>query len=263
MPTPKLPLANRRIAITRAREQASELAQKLNALGAEVVELPLIRISAEVDKQALADVMLEFGSYDWLVFTSANGVRFFFEQFFRLFDDIRALGLIRLAGVGDATVAAIAALHLKVECQPKIATAENLADELIGTGSLENAKVLVITGNLNRPIMMEKLQQAGAIVDLLQVYKTEATDLTGDPAVADFRRKGADAILFASSSAVEAYAAMRAQAPFSPGITAPMAGSIGPQTSETMTRLGITIGFCAKHPSLDELVAATVKALRG
>ena len=85
------PLKDRRIAVTRARDQASELSAKLNALGVEVVELPLIQISEEISKQNLADTMIELGNYDWIVFTSANGVRFFFNQFFKLFDDIRAL----------------------------------------------------------------------------------------------------------------------------------------------------------------------------
>src|ERR1019366_3725017 len=101
----------------------SELAGKLQALGAEVIELPLIEITKFIDKQAEADVMLELGGYDWIVFTSANGVRFFFEEFFRLFEDIRSLGLLRVACIGDATARALGELHLKIECQPKVATA--------------------------------------------------------------------------------------------------------------------------------------------
>jgi uroporphyrinogen-III synthase len=255
------PLAGRRIAITRAREQASELAGKLTALGAEVIELTLLRISQEISKQDLADVMLEFGSYDWIVFTSANGVRHFFDQFFRLFDDIRSLGLLRMACVGDGTAKAIEALHLKVECQPKIATAEALADELIATGSLENAKVLVITGNLNRDTLVQKLEEARAIVDRLQVYKTERNDLADDPAAADFRAKGADAVLFASSSAVESFVAQAGALQLAPTARRPLAGSIGPQTSETMKKAGLTVDFAVKTPGLDALVAATVKAL--
>ena len=100
-------LSGRRIAVTRAREQASELAGKLAALGADVIELPLIHVSKEIDKQTLADVLAELGSYDWIVFTSANGVRFFFEEFFRLFDDIRSLGFLRFAAVGETTAKAI------------------------------------------------------------------------------------------------------------------------------------------------------------
>src|SRR5687767_519933 len=131
-------LAGRRIVVTRAREQSPELSGKLAALGAEVIELPLITISKEIDKETLHDVLSELGSYDWIVFTSANGVRCFFEEFYRIYDDIRSLGMLRFAAVGDTTAKAIVEQHIKVECQPKIATAEALADNLIATGSLDS-----------------------------------------------------------------------------------------------------------------------------
>jgi uroporphyrinogen-III synthase len=257
-----LSLRGRRIAVTRAREQASELAGKLSALGAEVIELPLIRVSKSISKESLADVLLELGSYDWIVFTSANGVRYFFEEFLRIFDDIRSLGLLRFACIGEGTAKAVRELHLKVECQPKVATAEALADELIATGSLDSAKVLVITGNLNRDTLITRLEDARAIVDQLQVYQTEKTDLSDDPSAADFRAKGADAILFASSSAAQSFVDQAAALKLEKGAKRPLAGSIGPQTSETMKSAGIPIDFTAKEPSLDALVDALVKKLK-
>ena len=259
-PSPK-PLSDRRIAVTRAKDQASELAEKLTALGAEVIELPLIQISKSIDKQTLADVMLELGGYDWLVFTSANGVKFFFEEFFRLFDEIRSLGLIRFACIGDATARAIKDLHLRVECQPEQATADALADALIATGSLDSSRILVVTGNLNRDALFTKLEEARAIVDRFQVYKTEKTNLTNDAAAADFRARGADAILFASSSAVQSFIDQAGALKLAKDARRPLAGSIGPQTSETMKRTGMPIDFEAKKPSLDALVEALVKKL--
>jgi uroporphyrinogen-III synthase len=255
------PLQGRRIAVTRSQEQASELAGKLTLLGAEVIELPLIRVTKFIDKQTLADVLLELGGYDWIVFTSANGVRFFFEEFHRLFDDIRSLGLLRFAAVGDATAQEIAKHHIKVECQPKVATADALADELIATGSLDSAKVLLITGNLNRDHLVRKLEAARAIVDRLQVYRTEKTDLTHDPAAADFRARGADAVLFASSSAVQSFVDQAAALKLDPAAKKPLAGSIGPQTSETMKQAGLPIAFEAKTPSLDALIEALIAKL--
>ena len=254
-------LAGRRIAVTRAREQSPELTAKLSALGAEVVELPLIHVSKQIEKDPLSDVMLELGAYDWIVFTSANGVRFFMEEFLRLFDDIRALGLLRFACIGDTTAAAIRAFHLKIECQPKVATAEALADDLVATGSLDSAKVLVIRGNLNRDVIVTKLEEARAIVDCLQVYKTEKTDLSAEPAAADFRARGADAILFASSSAVQSFVDQAGALKLGKDAKRPLAGSIGPQTSETMKKVGMPIDFTAKTPSLDSLVEALVKKI--
>jgi uroporphyrinogen-III synthase len=257
-----LPLSGRRIAVTRAREQACELAGKLTALGANVIELPLIHVSKEIDKQTLADVLTELGSYDWILFTSANGVRFFFEEFYRLFEDIRALGMLRFAAVGDTTAKAITEHHIRVDCQPKTATADALADELVATGSLDSAKLLVITGNLNRDEMVKKLEDARAIVDRLQVYKTEKTDLSAEPAAADFRTHGADAILFASSSAVQSFVDQAAALKLVKDAKRPLAGSIGPQTSETMKKVGMPIDFEAKTPSLDALIEALLKKLK-
>jgi uroporphyrinogen-III synthase len=255
------PLAGRRIAVTRAREQSSELAARLTALGAEIIELPLIHVSKQIEKDMLAEVFGEFGSYDWIVFTSPNGVRFFFEEFHRLFDDIRALGFIRFACVGEATSRAVSAEHIRVECQPKIATAEALADELIATGSLDSAKVLVITGNLNRDALTTRLEAAHAIVDRLQVYKTEKTDLSTDPAAIDFRARGADAILFASSSAVQSFVDQAGALKLARDARRPLAGSIGPQTSDTMKQVGMPVDFQAKTPSLEALVDALVRKL--
>jgi uroporphyrinogen-III synthase len=259
--TVRLPLSGRRVVVTRTRDQASELAAKLSALGAEVVELPVLRISREVSKQALADVMLEFGGYDWLVFTSANGVHHFFGEFFRIFDDIRSLGLIRIACIGDSTAKAIGDLHLKAECVPEKATAEALAGALVETGSMDNAKVLVVTGNLNRDVLVTKLEEARAIVDTLQVYKTEPVDLSASPAAAEFRRLGADAVLFASSSSAQSFAEQGDAVRVGPGARAPKNGSIGPQTSETMRKVGLRVDFEAKSPGIDELVAELVRAL--
>lgn len=256
-----LPLAGRRVAVTRPREQSPELAGRLAELGAQVVELPLIAVAKEIDRQTLADVLAELGTYEWAVFTSANGVRYFFEEFHRAFDDIRAVGLMRFAAVGEATAAAIREQHLKVECQPKVATAEALADDLVATGSLDSAKVLIVTGNLNRDALVKRLEDARAIVDRLPVYRTERTNLAADPAAAEFRHHGADAILFASSSAVQSFVDQAAALALGKGARRPIAGSIGPQTSEAMRKAGIPVEFEARNPSLDGLIEALVAKL--
>jgi uroporphyrinogen-III synthase len=255
------PLSGRRVVVTRTRDQASELSARLAALGAEVVELPVLRISREVSKHDLADVLLELATYDWLVFTSVNGVHHFFGEFLRVFDDIRSLGLVRIACVGDATAKAVRAMNLKVECQPKRATAEDLGRDLAATGSLDSAKVLVVTGNLNRDLLVRMLEEARAIVDCLQVYKTEPVELAGDPAAADFRSLGADAVLFASSSSAQSFAEQGDALRLAKGARRPLHGSIGPQTSEAMRKAGLPVDFEAPSPGIDELVGALVKAL--
>ena len=257
----QLPLFGRRVAITRTREQASDLRDKLEALGAEVIELPLIRIVPEVAREELVDIFTELGSYDWIVFTSSNGVLAFFAYFFKAYDEVRNLGMLRFACVGDATRREIEKFHLKVECVPKLATADALADALVATESLDSAKVVVVTGNLNRDVLVQKLEAAGAIVDQLPLYRTEKTDLTAEPAAEDFRLKGADAVLFASSSAAQAYVDQAAALGLSANAKKPLLGSIGAQTSATMKEAGLPVDFVAKEPSLDPLVDALVAKL--
>lgn len=257
-----LPLFGRRVAITRTRDQNSELRDKLEVLGAEVLELPLIQISKDVDRQGFVEILTELGTYDWIVFTSANGVRFFFEDFLRGFPDIRSLGMLRFACVGRATAREIEKYHIRVECMPDTATGESLADTLIATGSLDSAKVIVVTGNLNRDTLVRKLEAGGAIVDSLLLYKTEKTDLAQDPVADDFRQRGADAILFASSSAVSSFAEQSAVLALAADAKVPLIGSIGPQTSETMKKAGMVIGFEAKKPSLDALIDALIRNLK-
>src|SRR5581483_10054338 len=257
----QLPLFGRRVAITRTREQASELRAKLEGLGAEVLELPLIQVTKKINPQTRDDVFAEFGSYDWLVFTSANGVRFFFDEFLGKFTDVRSLGLIRIACVGEATAKALGEFHLKADFFPAVATADALAAEL-SAGGLDSAKMLVVTGNLNRDTLVKKLEEARAIVDCFPVYQTEKTDLSADPAAEDFRARGADAILFASSSAVESFVAQAGALALAPGAKRPLAGSIGPQTSEAMKKAGMPVDFAAKTPGLDALIEALVKKLK-
>ncbi len=258
----KKPLSGRRIVITRpAGQSASEWRTRLEAQGAAVIELPLIKVSKDVNLNTLAEVLQEFGSYEWVIFTSVNGVKYFFEEFIRVHEDIRTLGLVRLAAVGEATAAALKDLHLRVDLQPKKASGEELATELIKRESIDSAKILVVTGNQNREVVVEKLHEARAIVDTLPVYKTEENDLAEDPVASDFRAKGADAILFASPSAAQSFFDQAAALKLGAKARKPLAGSIGPTTTAAMKQLGLPVDFEAAEPSLDLLVAALLKKL--
>jgi uroporphyrinogen-III synthase len=257
----KKSLSGRRVAVTRPAGSTSDWRTRLEALGAEVVELPLIKVTKDVNLDTLAEVLQEMGSYEWVIFTSANGVKYFFEEFIRVHEDIRALGLVRIAAVGEATAAALKDLHLRVDLQPKKASGEELAKELIKRESMDSAKVLVVTGSRNRDTLVELLHEARTIVDQLPVYKTEETDLASDPVAGEFRAKGADAILFASPSAVQSFFDQAAALKLAPKARKPLAGSIGPTTTAAMKQLGLPVDFEAAEPSLDALVSALMKKL--
>lgn len=253
------PLQGRRFVVTRSRGQASELSEKLELLGAEVIGLPLISISKSVDEQTRDDVFAELASYDWLVFSSPNGVRFFFEALFEKFDDIRSLGFIRIAAVGKSTANEIKKFYVTTDLIPDEANAESLAEALVATDSLDSAKVLLVTGNLGRDVLTQKLEEARAIVDRFEVYRTEPTDLSGNPAAKVFREQGADAILFTSSSGVKSFVDQAKDLILQEGATRPKSISIGPITSASMEKLGMPMNFQAKEASLDSLVEVVVE----
>jgi uroporphyrinogen III methyltransferase/synthase len=259
----QLPLFGRRVVVTRAREQTGELRRKIELLGAQVLELPLIEIRPKAERDTILEIFAEIGHYDWLVFTSASGVRHFFDLFLKGFRDLRALGVMRIACVGAATARPVRAMHLEVEICPEGGTADDLAEAMIATGSLDSSKVLVITGNLNRDTLVKKLEEDRAIVDTFQVYENVRTDLTNDPVAEDFRQSGADAVLFTSSSAVQAFAAQAAALQPAGGGKRPFSGSIGPVTSTAMLKAGIPADFTAKTATIDALVDALIEKLKG
>lgn len=253
------PLQGRRLVVTRSQGQASELSEKLEALGAEVIGLPLISIERNVDPQTADDVFAEIASYDWLVFSSPNGVRYFFEAFFEKFEDIRSLGFLRIAAVGKSTAKEIKKFYVTTDLIPDEANADSLADALVETDSLDSAKVLLVSGNLGRDTLNRKLEEARAIVDRFEVYRTEATNLSENPTAKLFREQGADAILFTSSSGVKSFVDQAKDLVLSENALRPKTISIGPITSASMTQQGMPTDFQAKEASLESLAETVVE----
>lgn len=257
----KKPLQGRSLVVTRSQGQASELSQKLEALGAEVIGLPLISITKNIDAETAEDVFSEIASYDWLVFSSPNGVRCFFEEFFERFKDIRSLGFIRIAAVGKSTAKEVERFFISVDLIPEEANADSLGDALVKTDSLDSAKVLVVSGNLGRDSLITKLDEARAIVDRFEVYKTEPTDLSKNPDAKVFREQGADAIIFTSSSGVTSFMNQAKDLALSESAIRPKTVSIGPITSAMMKQQRMPVDFEAKEASLDSLVERIVEKL--
>ena len=165
-------LFGKRIVVTRTREQASELSRGLIELGAQVLEIPTIKVAAPTDRQPLVDALTEIGSYDWLVFTSPNGVTAFFDYFFKAFDDIRSLGAVKLAAVGPGTAAKLAELHLKVDVMPERYLTSAIAKAMNEHSSVENVKVLLARAEVANPDLPKELTTLGAIVDDIAFYQT-------------------------------------------------------------------------------------------
>lgn len=256
------PLAGKRIVVTRAQNQAGKLTALLENKGAEVIELPLIEVKRTFDAQRLSKIFSGIASYEWILFTSANGVRFFFEIFYKAFDDIRCLGPMRIAAVGAATAQEIQRHKLKVDLIPEKANGNALANALIKKESIANLQILAITGNLNSEDLVRRLESEGqAIVDTLPLYETTNTDLDQHPAATLFRKKGADAVLFTSSSTVKSFVEQSASLKLESSAIHPTFGSIGPITTKTLKDVGLRIGFESEQAGLEPLVNATIKHL--
>lgn len=258
-----LPLKGKRIAVTRPQEQNAELSTLLTQQGAEVLEMPLIAIDFPQSDESVAEILSGFGEYEWLIFTSANGVRGFFRQFFARYKDIRSLGPCRIACVGPATARAVEAFHLEVDCVPDTHTGNALAEKLLAEHGIENLKICVVTGNQNPDTLPKKLEKEGrAIVDIFPVYASSENDLSEHPAAVSFREKGADAIVFASSSAVKSFIAQAAVLRLESNARRPEVIAIGEPTASTLRASGIPVAGTASAATPAAIVEAVNAALK-
>jgi uroporphyrinogen III methyltransferase/synthase len=250
----RLPLFGRRIVVTRAKGQADALARRLRSLGAEAIELPTIEIRPATDYAPLDRAIGELSSYDWLIFTSANGVRFFVERMDRSRADWRALRA-KICAIGPATRGAIEALHLKVDLMGKEYVAEGLLRAFEGY-ELRGSRVLLPRAAVARDLVPVELGKRGAQVDVVEAYRTVLPESVG----AQVRQlRAVDCVTFTSSSTVQNFVAA--------GGNALLGGarvvSIGPVTTETARALGIRVDAQAAVYTVEGLVGAVVELLGG
>jgi len=250
------PLFGQRIVVTRTREQASQLSTQLNNLGAEVLEIPTIKIEMPDERQALVEAFQGIGEYNWLIFTSPNGVTNFFNLFFKAFDDIRALGNLRIAAVGPATAAKLKELHLRVDVMPEEYIAKKVGAALKKFEDIENLRILLARAQVANPDLPKELEDMGAIVDDVAVYKTvpETDDLNG--AAAKLTEAGADWITFTSSSTVENFHARFDLPKLLQKFPQTKLASIGPETTKAITALGLKPDVEPKQHTIDGLANA-------
>jgi uroporphyrinogen III methyltransferase / synthase len=244
------PLFGRRIVVTRAREQASELRARLEILGAEVVELPSIAI------EPVGFTMPPLDGYGWLVLTSANGVHALFDRGLAPAGlDTRALAPVRVAAMGPGTAAALEARGLRPDLVPERFVAEALVDAFPAPAT-HGERVLLARAEQARDVLPAGLAERGYAVDVLTLYRTVAAE--PDPAVVEaVRAGGVDAITFTSSSTVSNFCDIVGVVPE----PQPLVASIGPVTSKTAVDRGLRVGVEAEEHTLDGLVAALLGEL--
>jgi hydroxymethylbilane synthase len=247
-------LAGKRIVVTRAREQASELSRKLRALGAEVVEFPTIEIRPAADYGPLDAALARLDDYDWIIFTSANGARHFL---LRLGDSPRVSAFrARICAIGPATRRAVEERGWKVDRMPGKYVAESLVEAFAGE-DLTGNKILLPRAAVARDVVPAELARRGAQVDVVEAYSTAIPEEA--PAMAARLFSGArkpDWITFTSSSTVVNFVRSAGAA----ALAGVRVASIGPVTTRAAKRHGIAVTVEAETFTIDGLVAAILRA---
>jgi uroporphyrinogen III methyltransferase/synthase len=258
----KRPFFGKRIVVTRTREQASQLSHDLGDLGAEVLEIPTIRIEAPENKNDLMDSLLALGEYDWIVFTSPNGVASFFEYLFKGFQDIRALGNLRIAAVGPATAAKLKEMHLRVDAMPEEYLTSKITEAISSFESLENLRILLMRAEVANPELPAELEKLGAIVDDVACYRTVPETEDPNGSVENFLENGADWITFTSSSTVENFHKRFDLPKIKKQFQNIRFASIGPETSKALRSLSLEADVEAREHDIPGLVRALQEKIK-
>ncbi|MGH8012674.1 MAG: uroporphyrinogen-III synthase, partial [Candidatus Binataceae bacterium] len=246
------PLFGRRIVITRAAGNASALADRLRALGAEAVEFPTIESGPPDAYDKLDDALGRVSSFDWIIFTSATGVEYFVARIRMLERDIRELADAAIAAIGPATAARIRSHGLKVAAIPREFRAEAIIDA-IGEGNIVGARILIPRAQVAREILPSQLVAKGASeVVVAPAYKTVMPASPNLPHIrALVASGGIDMVTFTSSSTASNFHQMV-------GGTGLKAAAIGPITAASAQRLGYNVVACPTDYTVDGLIEAIV-----
>jgi uroporphyrinogen-III synthase/uroporphyrinogen III methyltransferase/synthase len=254
-----LPLAGRRVLVTRAAHQAGKLSEGLRAQGAEPVEVPVLEIRAPASFEPLDAALRQLVSYDWLILTSANAVRALAERAAALGIALAQSARLKVAAVGEATASAARSAGFRVVFVPEAYVAESLVEGLLQSFQKQTSRqrILLARAAVARDVIPGALRSAGAEVDVVDAYRNVLPKAAPEQlrkAVAE----GLDAATFTSSSS----ATHLAEAAHAAGVAWPLAGvpavSIGPITSQTLRDLGWPPAAEANPSDIPGLIAAVV-----
>jgi uroporphyrinogen-III synthase len=253
----RLPLAGRRVIVSRARKQAGALSGELRNLGARVLEIPFIEIRPPRSYRPLDAALGHIGNYDWLVLTSVNGVQALFARLAKLKLSAEWLVPLKLAAIGPATKREIEKHGLRVRVVPQEYVAESVVDAL--RGKVKGQRVLLVRARIARDVIPQELRRAGAAVDVIEAYETVVPKISRrrlQTALTDARRP--DVITFTSSSTVRNFIQLWGRKPLPVG---PKLASIGPVTSATLREFGLPVDIEAAEYTIPGLVRAIARSL--
>jgi uroporphyrinogen III methyltransferase/synthase len=256
------PLAGRRVLVTRAVDDARETVERLEAMGAEAVVAPVIEIRAltgPADERAMKDAIAALSTYDWVAFTSANGVDRFVRALSSAGKDARAFGPARIAALGPGTAGALERHSLLPDRIASEQHGEGLAAALL-RDARPGQRVLLPRARVARDVLPDALRAAGVDVHVLPIYETVAATRESFRPVADaFLAGSIDAVTLASSSAARHLVALLGDDAIRL-LSAVIVASIGPITTETATSLGVRVDVSASPHTAPELLLGLERA---
>jgi uroporphyrinogen III methyltransferase/synthase len=259
-PGSNAPLAGRTIVITRAQNQADEFVVALERYGANVVLCPTIEISELESYERLDEAIEHLYGYDWLIFTSVNGVEYFFKRLKAAARDVSALDELKVCAIGEATAEKLRDLHVHVDVIPEEFKAEGVFSALErfvgGAEALHGLNILIPRASVARDYLPKTLQEAGARVDVVPAYRTLLPADLDRGRVAAMLSGSADCIAFTSSSTVRNLARLFDTQDLSEALGGVVIACIGDITATTAAEYGLSVKIQPQQFTIPALAGA-------
>ena len=252
------PLSGLRILVTRPRDQAHILSDKLRALGALTFELPTIEIAPPQSHTQLDNAIHNLKAYDWIIFTSVHGVQFFIDRLASLNVTLAKDDHVKIAAVGPATAAALKHAGREPDYVPQQYLTEKIAT---GLGDLQEKRILLARAGVASKRLPEILRERGALVDEVVAYRTMMPGDLRREGLESILMKGIDVITFTSPSTVRNLALLLGSGGLDGCLKGCKVACIGPVTRDAAKELGIHVDIVAKHHTIESLVEAIVNEI--
>jgi len=249
------PLFGKRIIVTRAESSAGVLTEMLEELGAQVDEFPVIKFIAPTDIAPLDEAISKLAEFDWVIFTSANGVEWFVNRLTETGKDIRVLGSAKLGAIGPKTAAALAELRLRVDYVPSEYIAEAVVREF--PEDVAGKKILIPRAQEAREELPQGLRARGADVRVVSAYETVTDTLCAEELAQRLREEALDAVTFTSASTVRNFMSLMSGTRIAENV---IAACIGPITADAARASGFTNIIMASEYTIEGLVEALKSA---
>jgi uroporphyrinogen III methyltransferase/synthase len=255
------PLFGKRILVTRPREQAAELVERLESMGAEAIEAPMIRIAPPDDYGPMDEACARAATFDWIIFSSGNAVDAFMERLLASPLDVRALKGVKLCVVGPATGDRLAKYGLKVDLTPSEYTAEAVVHAIADADDVRGRRILLPRADIGRELVAEELRKQGAEVVEVVAYRTVVVEPEREGELDIYRmllERRIDVVTFTSASAVRSFVNILGAEPAADLLRATIVASIGPVTAEAATQCNIHTTIIPAQYTVPSLVNAIV-----